>query len=256
MQRFSMLKNIILLITIIALMGLLAFTLERSEINDIININIEGNEYLDSEKYLEFANLNNIEEKANLNIALIQDRLEKHPYIENADVVMLERGIVEVTIKEQKFDAILLSNGKQFLVSNKAEILPSLSSTRNINLPLIIDETNRKNSVFSSASKSKDLMCALKIISASEVYDKHLCESISEICLNKDKSITLNMTDIPFPIYLGQDNEIAKTIYLSKILNHLQRNDLSKYLNYVDLRFNDLVYLGFKEDILPEKENI
>ena len=57
-------------------------------------------------------------------------------------------------------------------------------------------------------------------------------------------------------IYLGQDNEIAKTIYLSKILNHLQRNDLSKYLNYVDLRFNDLVYLGFKEDILPEKENI
>ena len=114
MQRFSMLKNIILLITIIALMGLLAFTLERSEINDIITINIEGTEYLDSEKYLEFANLNNIEEKANLNIALIQDRLEKHPYIENADVVMLERGIVEVTIKEQKFDAILLSNdGKE-----------------------------------------------------------------------------------------------------------------------------------------------
>ena len=137
MQRFSMLKNIILLITIIALMGLLAFTLERSEINDIITINIEGNEYLDSEKYLEFANLNNIEEKANLNIALIQDRLEKHPYIENADVVMLERGIVEVTIKEQKFDAILLSNGKQFLVSNKAEILPSLSSTRNINATIL-----------------------------------------------------------------------------------------------------------------------
>jgi len=256
MQKFSYIKNIILLSGITAIMGILAFTLERSEINDITVINVNGNKYLDSDEYLKFANLNDVSNKVDLNIALIHDRLMKHPYVKNADVVMLERGEVEVKIIEKKFDAILLTDEDHFLVSDEAEIIPSLSLTRNIDLPIIVNKQADNISAFDNAVKINELMCALKIISAAEVFDNEFCESISEINLTKEKNIIINITGVPYPIYFGHNNEIAKTIYLSKVLKHLQRNDLSKYLNYVDLRFEDLVYLGFNENLSAEKENI
>ncbi len=255
-KKLSYIKHTVLLVAMIGVIALLAFTLERSEINDITTIKIKGNKYLDSQQYLKFANLERITEENNLNINLIQDRLEKHPYVKNADVIILERGIVEVTIKEKNIEALLFSSDKQFLITSSGEVLPSLAATKNINFPIIIDKKGIDIKIFNRINNKHSLSTALRIISAAEVYDKELCENISEINVNKNESLTLNITGIPFPVYLGKNNEIAKTVYLSRVLKHLNKNNISKYLSYIDLRFDDLVYLGFKEKLSQEKERI
>jgi len=257
MKLQSEIKHSFLLLIILGVIGFLAFTLEESEINDIIHIEIFGNKYLSKEEYLKYSQLTNLDNTSKLSIALIRDRLEKHPYIKNIDVLIVERGIAQIKIFEKKMDAILLNDSKQFMITDNAEVIPFLSSTRNIDLPVIIKNGFKESiNVFGNACKDENLFCALKILSTAELYDKKLYKSISEINLSKGDNISLQLVEIQSPIYFGKKNEIEKTVYLSKIFKHMNGNSLTEYLNYVDLRFNDLVYLGFDELSTKEKESI
>ena len=253
----SEIKHSILLIVIIVVIALLAFTLEGSEINDITHIQIIGNNYLSKDEYLNYAQLNNFEETSDLSMSLIRDRIEKHPYVKNIDVLILERGIAEVNIYEKKMDAKLFSNSRQYMITDNAEIIPLIPLTRNVDIPIIVNNTSKQNfEVFGNASKYKELFCALKIISTAEFYDKYLYDNISEISLNNGASISLLLTNVSSPIYFGDENEIEKTVFLSKIFKQMKDDSLTDHLNYVDLRYNKLVYLGFDEQIITDKESI
>lgn len=256
MKDFPKKSAIASLIVISAFIGFLAFTLERSELNEFQKIEIKNNIYLDANKYLEFANLKDFKEQTNLSISLIQDRIEKHPLVENSDVIILERGMVEVSIQEKKLDAILFSNNNRYLISNSGEVLPAFSSIRNIDLPIIVNRSIDKAERFEDASKNKSLRKALNIISAAQIYDENLCREISEIDITEANKIVVRIMNLPFPIYFGNDDEIEKTVYLANMIKHLEHNELSKYVNYVDLKYNDLVYLGINEKIMPKKEKI
>lgn len=258
MMKFqSEIKHSILLISIVGVLAFLAFTLEGSEINNISKIELSGNILLDEAKYLSFAQLSNIEELDDLEITVIRDRLEKHPYIKSIDVLLLDRGIVQIKIFEKKMDAVLLSGSNQYLVSDNAEIIPLIVSSRNIDLPVIVNNVNTQGfKVFGDASNNKKLLCALKIISTAELYDRNLYENISEINLNRGNEISLNLSNVSSSIYFGEDNEIEKTVFLSKIFKHLKGNNLTEYLNYVDLRYNEFVYLGFDEQLSKGKGSI
>ena len=257
MHLISQIKHSVLLITIIGVISFLAFSLEGSEINNISKIKIIGNKYLDESDYLKFAKLDNIENVSDLSITLIKDRIDKHPYVQNCDVLFIERGITEVTIFEKKMDAILLNSNKQFMITEESEIIPLGSSTINLNLPVIIyNDKSDKLKLFGSARNNKALLSALKIITTAELYDKDLYRSISEINLNNHHHISILLSKISYPIYFGKENEIEKTVYLSKLFKQMQGNELKDYLNYVDLRFNELVYLGFDEKLTREKETI
>ena len=87
-----------------------------------------------------------------------------------------------------------------------------------------------------------------------KLYNEELYSRISEINLNEVTEITLTISDLEFPIYLGENSEIEKTIYLSKILKHIRQNRLSEYVDYLDLRFTELVYLGFDKNLVASEE--
>lgn len=257
MKTQSDIKHFVLLFIVLGIIGLLAFTLEKSEINDITKIELKGNNFLSEEEYLVYSQLDRPDRLLGLTAALIRDRLEKHPYIKNVDVNLIERGIVLVKIYEKKMDAILLSRSKKYMISNDSEIIPWLSSTKNINLPVIIDNHDRERiHVFKNAINNKDLLCALKIISTAEIYDKILYKNISEINLGKDGSISILLTDLISPIYFGKSNEIEKTVFLSEIYKHVKRNKINNYLDYIDLRYNEMVYLGLDEFLTRDEGKI
>lgn len=257
MQLKSEIQHSVLLLTIVGIISFLAFSLEGSEINSISKIRILGNKYLDQSNYLKFAKLENIEYLSDLSISLIKDRIGKHPYVKNCDVLIIERGIAEVTIFEKKMDAIALCNKSQYMITDRAEIIPLVPSTMNLNLPVIIYNTkSEKVKLFASAVTNKKLFSALKIISTAELYDEYLYRNISEINLNNEDHISIQLSQLSSPIYMGKDNEIEKTVFLSKIYKQMQNNELKDYLNYVDLRYNEMVYLGFDEKLTREKEAI
>lgn len=250
------LKHSMLLVITIVIIGILAFSLEGSEINNISYIKMIGNKFLSEEQYLVYSQLSEIVNKDELSPSIIRDRLSKHPYIRNVDVIKEERGIVKVIIFERKFDAVLLQNSEKYLICQSAEILPLMKSTSNINLPVIINNLKDFNAeVFSNACNNDRLFQALKIITTAEIYDQILFNNISEINIY-DEHLSIQLIDFPSPIYFGRDNEIEKTVYLSKIFKRIKRNKYSDYLDYIDLRFDELVYLGFDEKFIEDKENI
>ncbi len=250
-------KHTILLIIIVSLLTFLTFTLQKSEFDYINKIEVEGAKYLSDHEYLEIANIINFRNDPQITINVIEDRIEKNPYIQHADVAFIERGIVKIKLFEKKMEAILLTDGKQFMVTNKAEIIPFFPNTKNIDLPVIVNANEgKKIKPFSFAGNYKNLLSALDIISTAVLYDKDLYKQISEINLNNGKNITLTMSDLQFPIYLGDKDEVEKTVYLSKIIKHLRRNNLSNFLEYVDLRFTDFVYLGFDNKLITAEGKI
>ena len=103
MKLNSEIKQSVLLIAIMAILGFLAFSLETSEINKITEIKILGNKYLYENVYLKYSKLENFSEVSELSISLIRDRIEKHPYVKNLEVVVVERGIAEVTFLKKKW---------------------------------------------------------------------------------------------------------------------------------------------------------
>ncbi|MBK8943755.1 MAG: cell division protein FtsQ/DivIB [Ignavibacteriae bacterium] len=257
MKTINKIKHSILLVILISMFGVLAFSLEGSKLNSINNLEIEGAKYLTANQYLEIANLTNFKKDPSINISVIQDRLEKHPYIKNADVWQAERGTIKIKIFEKKLEALLLTNTKQFLLTDQAEIIPYYTATKHIDLPVIVNLRNSDRiSAFKNAGKFHNLVKSLNIISASEIYDEDLYKRISEINFNNSEEITLTISDLKFPIYLGKDSEIEKTIYLSKIIKHIRKNNLADYMDYLDLRFTDLVYLGFDKNLVATKETI
>ena len=257
MTKFSIFKQFILMLIILSVITLLAFTLSRSNINQISKIKIEGNELLESNVYLKFAKLDNVEAIETIKLSVIQDRLEKHPYIKNVDVVMLERGIVNIKITEKKMEALLLEKNNQLLITSDAQLLPMLQKTKNIDLPIIDNyKKTEKLKLFGSVKKDNNLLSALKIISTAEFIDKSLYEKIATIDLHNGKNISLDVIDVDFPILLGKENEVKKTVYLSKILYHLNGKKLNKKISYLDLRYNNLVYLGFENVSMLKKGRI
>lgn len=253
----SEIKHIILLTIILVLIISLAFSLEVSDLNKITDIRIEGNKYLSNDHYLNYAQLTEKEKFAELSISLIRDRIEKHPYIENTDVILEERGIVKIEIFEKKMDAVLLNNSENYLITDKAELIPLIPSTSNIDLPVIVNNNNKRDvKLFDSAAEDPNLFCALKIISTAELYDFNLYKNISEINLTGKDGVSIILTNFSAPVFFGKGQEIEKTVFLSKIFKQLRGNNISEYVNYVDLRYNELVYLGFDEKIISQKEQI
>ncbi|MEE9431632.1 MAG: hypothetical protein V3V16_11360, partial [Melioribacteraceae bacterium] len=98
------------------------------------------------------------------------------------------------------------------------------------------------------------LMRALTIITTAQFVDEELYRKISSINLNYGKNISLDITNIKFPVLFGLNNEVKKTVYLSKVLKELKDKKIKNYLQYLDLRFDNLVYLGFDNDSLAKKE--
>ena len=255
MILFQKIKHFVLLIIIVGMISVLAFTLEKSEFNDITRIDIKGNIHLSSEKYLSYAKLAELGGHE-ISTAIIRDRLSKHPYVKSVDVIREERGIVKINLNEKKVDAILLKKSKQFLITNTGEIIPFIFSTKNIDVPVIISNNAKEDiEVFTYASNYGKLYSALKIISTAEIYDPFLHKSISELNLFED-NISLQLMDFASPIFFGVDEEIEKTVYLSKLFKHMKLNKFNNYLEYVDLRFNELVYLGFDDQFTNDKESI
>lgn len=254
MRKFSMFKHIVLLFVIVGVLLSLTFSLNRSEINKIYQIELSGNEYLPKENYLEFAKLNEVS-NSDLSISLIHDRLEKHPYIKNVDVVIQERGIVQIEIYETTIEAMLLKENEQLLLTAEAQLIPFLENTINMNVPVIVNYVQAKGTkLFGNVTKDEYLMKALSIITTAQFVDAELHNKISSINLNFGRSISIDIIGLDFPVFYGKNNEVKKTVYLSKVLNHLRDKKIKDYLDYLDLRYDNLVYLGFDNDSIVKKE--
>ncbi|MBU0559064.1 MAG: cell division protein FtsQ/DivIB [Bacteroidetes bacterium] len=237
-------SSIIFLSMIVAGIAYMSFFLDEQKPDSIAVIEMNGNILLPKDIYYEFAQLNDKNAFPELSAKLVADRLEKHPYIKSVDV--LHRGSkLEININEKEFAALLFKSQEQVLITSYGEIIPVLPFTRQMNYP-IINEPKLVNEIkhFKSAYKHGDIVTGLKIIDVVKLLNADLYESLSEVDLRDGKDILVYFSNFPYPIVVGRGNEIRKMIYFEKLWQHFAGKELNGILNYVDLRYNKLIYLG------------
>ena len=108
---------------------------------NIKEIELSGNKFLIANDYLKQTKLSGIKDYNDISLAVIKDRLEKHPYISRADVELKGNKILAY-VKERKMIAIIIKANSIYFVSDNFEILPLMPKTKLIDLPVISNPAN------------------------------------------------------------------------------------------------------------------
>lgn len=230
------------------LLGVLYFSVISGEENagKIDKILLTGNRILSREFYLKFSKLNDISAYKFLSLAVIKDRLEKHPYISRADVKFSGNHEVSVEITEKKFKAIVLSGSDQYLITEDFQLAPVMPFTRNIDLPVISNPSMITKHKRWEKFRNSETITAFRIIDAARLVNQDLCNGLSEINMRDGHDIVLSLRNFLFPIVIGRGDEVRKLIYLNSIWTKLDsnKNAAGNLISYIDLRFDKLVYVG------------
>ncbi len=224
----------------------LSFAVQRPEIDEQIkSITVTGNSLLNENDYLAFAKLNGNELTGDITLPVIKSRLEKHPYVKRADVEYSGNNEVHINLNEKIIKAVLVSDNKLFLAANNFEILPFLQNTKIANMPVITNLSNdillKKNEIL----KTPGLVEAFKIMDAEDLTGGELSKTLSEINLRNGGDIILLFSGIKPPVILGKGNTAEKIYTFNQLVNN-DNADKAMVMNssYVDLRFNNEIFLG------------
>ncbi|MCL5027606.1 MAG: FtsQ-type POTRA domain-containing protein [Bacteroidetes bacterium] len=213
-------------------------------------IEITGNRLLPVSEYLTFTKLDDSSQYYNLNLSMIKERFEKHPYIEKVDVEDLGNQKVKVYLTEKKLEARLLLNGESKFISDKFQVLPILSVAKMVDLPIISNMNINQNVNSLSILKNDEMVQAFKIIDAAKLTNEDLYEKLSEINLQDGGDIHLTLSGIRPTVYFGIGEAAKKMVYLDLMLNGMSNsNSLVDSSEYIDLRFANEIYLGSAEKI-------
>ena len=242
-------------LTVSLLIIYLSVTVENNQGYTINVIEIGGNIHLGNDIYFKFAHLSDRSTYGSLSLQIVKDRIEKHPYVRKADVRYEGNGKVTVQIFEKNFQSVLYVKNDQYLVTESMEVLPILSYTKNLDYPVISNPVlNKEISMMNNISDNDDVLIAYKILSTLELINPELYDSLSEIDLRKGKDIVLFFSLVGYPVWVGRNNEIEKIISFNSMWSLIRGKNINKYLNYIDLRFDNHVYLGFAADRLDKGE--
>lgn len=240
---------LILMLGIITSLGFLSFSIQPETNDEIHVIEIEGNNHLSKDAYFKYAGFDHKENYTNLNSKIIKRRIEKHPYVNRADVVDESSGQILITIVENNFESILITNEKKYLLTDKLEVIPVMPLTQGLNYPIISHPGNNDEiKPFTKLNGNKSFNAALRILGSAKLVNPALYESISEIDLRNGKDIIAYFSDLPCPVIFGREDEVKKVIYLDELKKQITNNDMVYYWDYLDLRFDKHIYMGFPEE--------
>ncbi len=228
-------------ILFILLLIALTVILDGNTDKKINKITLKNTLHLSSKDYLKFARLDSKNSYGNLSLLLIKDKLEKHPYIDKCDVLYKGDGIVEVEITEVPFYALLIQGDVEKIVTDDGRILPVLSGTSYINLPVVMLPDNIKD------SKNINLKDALKILKSVELYNSGFYSEISSVDLTKKNNIILTMLDTDYPVIINKQNLLDNVLTFCDLYSSI-KNENVKDISYIDLRFNNHIFIGTQND--------
>ncbi len=246
-------KNLLSIILLVILTGIIFYIgLMQNKKNEIQidTITIYGNEHLSKEDYMTFANLVDKNSYKNLSLRFIKDRIEKHPYVDYADVKYEGSGKVTIKICEKNFSSILIDNQNQFILTEDMQLLPFLPNTRNVDYP-IISNIFKKDSLkaLKYLRNNYDVLTASKILCGIKFLNEELYNELSLIDMNKGADIMLYFSSLDYPVLIGRGNEIKKIVYFNSLWNYLKGKEINNYMNYIDLRYNEHIYFGIQDSL-------
>lgn len=245
-ETSSKILGLLLFVILIGWILYMSFVSQRRELDEQIkSITVTGNNLLQENDYLAYAKLNKSQLSVNVTLPVIKSRLEKHPYINRADVEFSGNNQVHIKLNEKNIKAVIVNDNNLLLATEDFEILPFIPNTKIPEMPVITNLSNSALLKNNEVLKTPGLIEAFKIMDAAELTNEELSKKLSEINLRNGGDIILLISGIKPPVILGNGN-IAKKIYsFNQLLEEGNSNkEIVMNSSYIDLRFNNEIFLG------------
>lgn len=256
MTKKQKILNTIFLLLLIGTISYLSVSLYKEKDYKVELITLEGESHLAKEEYMQFAELLNRSFFENLTLQIIKDRVEKHPYIEKVNVRYDGGGKVSVKIKEKNIESMLSNNDRQFLLTDKLQVLPLMPRTKKVDYPIISNPVIKDSvKVLTSLKKNIDVLTASKILSGIKLLNPELHGGLSSIDMRKGGDAVLYFNFIDYPVVLGKGNEIRKIVYFNNFWTYLKGKEINSYMDYIDLRYNGHIFFGINQSAAEEKKS-
>lgn len=247
----------ILFVGTVTAIAYMSFGIKTDVSNKIKYIEISGNVHLSRFGYIAFAKLNNKRNYQSITVQIIKDRIEKHPYVDFADVRYDGNGKVSVTIKEKNFESLMFDGEEQYLITDELQVLPVLENSLKIDYPIIANvQLDEAVKMLLSIKKNYDVLTAAKIIGAVKLANPEMHDALSSIDMQFGGEISIYFSSFDYPVKIGRGNELQKVLYFSSFWNYLKGKELNKYMDYVDLRYGGHIFLGLLENIEQNQEEM
>ena len=231
-------------VILIGLVYVIVFT-EKPAREIYSEIVIEGNQILPAQDYLIGSDLNKEMEYQELTLQEIRKRIMNHPYIDRAEIQSDGEGTVTVKVYEKNFKALFLVKNGTYLITQDFEIVKLKTNSDISDLPVISNVYVNNSSDRIKSVKNDELVRAFKIIDASQLLNNGMYEHLAEINLRYGGDVILNFTGITCPVIFGKGAEGKKIVILSTVWEGLRNQEkLFKNKSYVDLRFNNEIFIG------------
>lgn len=236
--------SVVILLCMISLVLYLSLTVDNTGEEPILVIELDGNMHLPKNIYLEYAKLDDRKVYSNLEISVIRDRIQKHPYVDRVALKQVGSNL-HVNITEKQFEAVLLVNDNQYLITDNSILMPVLEFTEKIDYPIISNpQLKEKLKMFKSIKHESDVITALKMLTALKLLNPDLYESVSEVNLREGLDIVLSLSNSEYLIVIGRNQEVRKVINFSNLWNRIKGKKESNSIEYIDLRYKDKIFLG------------
>ncbi len=236
---------LLFVILISALFYLIFFSHKKANKGEIKMIKISGNNLLPSLDYLKFAKLENSSNYVKLTLADIRTRIEKHPYVQKADVAYEGNNEVKIYLKEKVIEAVIIIDGEPHFITEDFQILPMLPDIKMLDMPVISNPLLNEKVGQLSYIRTDDITEAFKIIDAAKLTNVNMYRKLSEINLRNGGDIILTFSGIKPPILFGKGEDAEKMVYLDTIWDGMiLGNDLVNNSEYIDLRFSNEIFVG------------
>jgi cell division protein FtsQ len=231
-----------------------------SEVFAITEVKVEGFAQVPMEEYVRLAQ---IPEGANifrLNTGAVEDRLRRHPWVEQAAVTRALPKTIKLTVKEREPLVAVHSpfDGQIYGIDRHRVLLPEPGDASNesatpalcFDLPIVTGLPEEKlypgNRLSDDGSKRIiDMLLLMRTLKAG------LPAQVSEIHIDRQGGLTLYPLSLVKTIYLGNENLQQRVWRLCRVWDYLEGNGLAS--SYIDCRFDAQGVVTRPENLSWEK---
>jgi len=222
--------------------------LERSEFFQVTNIRIQGCQRVTKNQVLELSGVDIHTNLLALDLDEVKDRVKSHEWVETAEVDRNWPNRLQITIRERVPVALVSLKDGLHYVDRQGVAFAMVLPPEELDYPVI---TGLSREQWPYEVGGSPLGEALQFIRAAGHGSTVLPgQSLSEIHLDANGSLTLFLVDRPFPIFLGKGEVTTKYHRLARVLNRLYKGNEFAATAYIRMDYlPDKVLVGLTDAV-------
>jgi len=213
---------------------------------DLINIQLTGYHYLEKEEVLQNVELPRYAVLTGIDLIMIQENLEEHPYIKAARISRDFPSTLCIDVIERS-PLAYINHSPFLLIDSDGVVLPMKNNNLEFDIPTI-SGFNPASELYPIGKRclSQKVQEVVRFLSQIHQEFPHFYEDISEVLVNAMDEYVLCLSHYPTKVYLGSKLSTSQIQLLQQFSNTIEGIRSLHDYKYVDLRYENQIVVKEK----------